>query len=236
VDLASALPSAVVFAVLFAVVFGVVQPALVARSARRLHADARTARFQRCAPTEDHHALQALVTEAVGLGYSVHDHGVVRLGGRTIAVTLLGHPDGSVIDATALPRALGPRPCASVISPLADRVSLLETQERQGTLPGPHRLVEVLPGARLGELVAQHRATRDWLAWRGITTIGHPAGPVGVFEQSAHLMGSEDPPAPAEVQRLAQGRSVPNRGALAQQEGIEARLAAVGAPAPPSTW
>ncbi|WCO65479.1 hypothetical protein PO878_13330 [Iamia majanohamensis] len=224
----------------FTLLFVTVQHVLVGGAARRLHADARTARVQRCGPTADHLALQDLVAEAVDLGYAVHDHGTVRLGGRTVAVTLLGHPDGSTIDATALPRRSGPLPCASVISVLADRVSLLETQERQGTLAGPHRLVEVLPGARLGDLVAQHRASRDWLAWRGIGTIVHPDGPVGVFEQSLHLTGTQAPPPPGEVHRLAQGRSVPNRGPLALQDGIEARLAGVGAtsrpPTPPPAW
>lgn len=229
---------ALMWFVLLAAVIVVAGGLLIAHRARRLHHDAQALRWTSGPPTPSHQVLEGMVGQAAALGYVVHGHAVVRLVGMDVAVTLLAHPDGSIVDATALPQWFGRHQIlASVTSLLADRRSTLETGPTQGTLAGPHQLAEVLPGADLAALVAQHGATRAWLAWRGFPAVAHERGPAGLYEHSAHLVGSQQVPPAWEVWRIGTGRSIPNRGPLAEQPGIEHRLAALGSvghrPLPP---
>jgi hypothetical protein len=204
-----------------AVLVGVVQPMLT----RRLHDDARTLRWVPVVPGADHAALGPVVGELGLLGYVVQGHARLGLGARPVPVTLLAHPDGSLADVAALPRAVG----VSITSLLADGATVLETHDHQSLLDGPHRLVEVLPGAPPTTLVALHRATRAWLEQQGLGPVLDPGGPVRLYERSIHLVGLQEPPPGRVVRALVAGRHVPNRGPLAEQPGTAARLAELAA-------
>ncbi len=213
----------------------VVVPARIAR----VHADAATVRWVPVPPDRDHGAHRPLVEQYRACGYEVHSFGRLHLGATRPAVTLLAHPDLSVVDVVGGPGSLA----ASITSLLADGTSVLETMAGLTTPRAPGRLIQVLPGATPAEIVAHHRQALAWLGARGIVAAGHVHGPPGVFEAAPHLLGRVPAPTPREVDALTRGLVRVHDGPLAEQPTIEdqirsAGLLAVGwpmAPSPPAT-
>ena len=67
-----------------------------------------------------------------------------------------------------------------------------------------------------------------WLAGQGVTPVAHPNGAAGVIEQSAHLLGRQPPPSPAEVAVLAKGTATRHLGPVADQADIGDQLREAG--------
>jgi len=201
----------------------------------RIHADTATVRWVPGPMRPEHAAHRPLVAEYQACGYQVHGCGHIQLGPQRIAVTLLAHPDLSVVDVVGP----GDRLAASLTSLLGDGTSVLETLATLTTPAAPGRLIQVFPGAAPADLVARHRQAVTWLATRGIAPVGHVHGPAGVFEAAPHLLGRVPAPTARQAVALAQGRVHDHDGPLAEQPTVEDRLRAAGLvalgwpPAPP---
>jgi hypothetical protein len=159
-------------------------------SMRRAFDDMAHGRWEPIPPDERHERLRRAISELEQEGYAVESFAVVHVQSARPAVVLV-HPDGSM----ASVRVERGTVLLDVQTCLLPDVRWLSTVGAAAIVPTSACMLELAArGPDVAAIVGRHRASREWLADRGVALHAVPSGQAGREQEAVMRADARNPP------------------------------------------